>query len=220
MTAALLLFFAVSALLFWLILFPQYIFCELFELTDKGGTEGIQLAKRQRQFNLFFELPLFLLFRLPKSFWRKGKKIFSSSMSCCYKIPHYAGIVGGKIPTRLYLGTPSTQLTLSFPWQRPLQAPDDECGSVSNFIYCNDESCPSLAIELHAPGLHITGEQVQMYELSALPAVYHWEISADKAGKYHVEIIARLHITPDRKPIKVVSQHKIKVVKIPFLTSR
>jgi hypothetical protein len=202
-----------------LILFPQYISCELFALTDKGGIEGVQLAKRQRHVNLFFELPLFLLVRLPKSLWRKAKKMFSSSMSCCYKIPHYAGIVGGKVPTRLYIGT-SAQLVLSFPWQKPLQSLDDECGSISNFIYCNEESCPSLEIEIQAPGLHIADKQVQIYELSSLPAVYHWEISVDKAGRYPVQIIARLYISPDREPIHVVSRHEIKAIKIPFLNSR
>lgn len=214
---SLLIICAALACIFWLIAFPQYILCEVFELNDKGAAGGVKIRKRKRRMLLLKELLLFLFCRLPGSLRRKIKKRFSSGMTCCYQIPHYSGIVGGKIPAWFHVGG-TAKLTLSFPWKRPLQNEDDECGSVSSFIYCNESSCPSLEIEVEAEGLQIEGERRQMYELSALPAVYRWTFSADKAGAFIVKITAKLHISPDAEPLYAVAAQRIRVLRLPFLS--
>ncbi|MCW5198565.1 hypothetical protein VU06_02310, partial [Desulfobulbus sp. F3] len=184
-TVVLLIICAALACAFWLIAFPQYILCEVFELNDKGKAGGVKISKRKRRVLLLKELPLFLFCRLPDRLRRKIENKFSSGMICCYRVPHYSDIVGGKIPAWFYVGG-TAELTLSFPWKKPLQSEDDECGSVSSFIYCNESSCPSLEIEIEAEGLLIDGERRQIYELSALPALYRWNFSADKTGTFIV----------------------------------
>lgn len=199
-----------------LIAYPQHIFCEVFELNDSGTAEGVKISKQKRRVLLFKELPLFLFCRLPEILRRKMKKKFSSGMTCCYQVPHYSDIVGGKIPAWFYVGSTS-QLTLSFPWRSPLYREDDECGSVSSFIYCNQVYCPSLEIEVEAEGLRINGERRQIYELSALPAVYHWTFSADKAGTFIVKITAKLHTSPDAGPVYAVAAQPVRVLRLPLL---
>ncbi|MGR0480164.1 MAG: hypothetical protein ACTFAL_01830 [Candidatus Electronema sp. V4] len=214
---SLLIICAALACILWLIAFPQYILCEVFELNDKGAAGGVKIRKRKRRVLLLKELPLFLFCRLPDSLRRKIKKIFSSGMTCCYQLPHYSDMVGGKIPAWFHVGS-TAQLTLYFPWKKPLHSEDKECGSVSSFIYCNHASCPSLEIEIEAEGLRIDGERRQMYELSALPAVYRWNFSADKAGTFIVKIIAKLHTSPDAEPIYAVAAQRIRVLRLPFLS--
>jgi hypothetical protein len=217
MAAILLLICAALACVLWLIAFPQHILCELFELNDNGAADGVKIIKRKRRVYLFKELPLFLFYRLPKNALLKIRKKFSSGMTCCYRVPHYSDIVGGKIPAWFHVGG-SAHLTLSFPWKSPLQSDDDECGSVSSFIYCNESSCPSLEIEIEADGLRIDGERRQMYELSALPAVYRWNFSADKAGTFIVKITAKLRTSPDAEPVCAVAAHRLRVLRLPFLS--
>ena len=215
---SLLIICAALACIFWLIAFPQHILCEVFELNDKGAAGGVKIRKRKHRVLLLKELPLFLFCRLPGSLRRKIKKRFSSGMTCCYQVPHYSDMVGGKIPAWFHVGR-TAQLTLSFPWKKPLQSEDEECGSVSSFIYCNQVYCPSLEIEVEAEGLRIDGERRQMYELSALPAVYRWIFSADKAGTFIVKITAKLHISPDVEPIYAVAAQRIRVLRLPFLST-
>jgi len=205
------------AFCFWIISAPQFILCELFELTDKGAAGRMKIAKRKHRLLLIKELPFFFCCRLPVSLRRKIKKKFSSGMICCYQVPHCSDIVGGKIPVWFYVGG-TAPLTLSFPWKRPLQGGKDECGCVSSFIYCNEASCPSLKIEIEVEGMQVDGGQRQMYELSALPAVYRWNFSADKAGVFILKITAKLYASPDAEPVCAVAAQKIRVVKIPFLT--
>lgn len=216
MTAVLLLICAAAGIIL-LIAFPQYIFCEIFELNDTGAAGGVKISKRKRRVLLLKELLLFLFCRLPDRLRRKIKKKFSSGMICCYKVPHYSDMVGGKIPAWFYVGG-TAQLTLSFPWKMPLQSDDDECGSVSSFIYCNNASCPSLEIEIEAEGLRIDGERRQIYELSTLPAVYRWTFSADRTGAFIVKITAKLHTHPDAEPIYAVAAQRIRVLRLPFLS--
>lgn len=216
-TAVLLIIFVSATLLFWLIAVPQYILCEVFELNDKGAAGGVKISKQKRRVLLLKELPFFLCCRLPRSLWLKIRKKFSSGMSCCYQVPHYSDTIGGIIPAWFYVGG-AAQLTLSFPWKKPLQGKEDECGSVSSFIYCNESSCPSLEIELEAEGLRIDGERRQMYELSALPAVYRWNCSADKAGSFIVKITAKLYDSPDAEPVYAVAAQRIRVLHLPFLS--
>ena len=213
---AVLLIICLAAGIILLIAYPQHIFCEVFELNDGGTAEGVKISKRKRRMLLIKELPLFLFCRLPEILRRKMKKKFSSGMTCCYRIPHYSDVVGGKIPSWFYVGGTS-HLTLSFPWRSPLHREEDECGSVSSFIYCNHISCPSLEIEVEAEGLRIDGEQQQIYELSALPAVYRWTFFADKAGTFIVKITAKLRTSPDAEPVYAVAAQPVRVLRLPLL---
>ncbi len=215
---ALLLISAALACALWLLASPQFILCEVFELNDNSGAGEVKISKRKRQAYLFKELPIFLFCRMPAIVWRTIRQKFSSGMICCYRVPHYSDIVGGKIPVWFYVGG-SAQLMLSFPWKKPLQEGGDECGSVSSFIYCNELSCPLLEIEIEAEGLQIDGGRRQIYELNALPAVYRWNFSADNAGTFIVKITAKLHTSPDAKPLCAVAAHRIRVLRLPFLTT-
>lgn len=215
---SLLIICAALACVFGLIAFPQHILCEVFELNDKGAAGGMKIRKRKRRVLLLKELPLFLFCRLPGSLRRKIKKRFFSGMTCCYQVPHYSDMVGGKIPAWFHVHR-TAQLTLSFPWKKPLQSEDEECGNVSSFIYCNQVYCPFLEIEVEAEGLRIDGERQQIYELSALPAVYRWTFSADKAGTFIVKITAKLHTSPDAEPIYAVAAQRIRVLRLPFLSA-
>jgi hypothetical protein len=141
--AILLLLCAALACVLWLIAFPQYILCEVFELNDKGAAGGMKITKRKRRVYLFKELPLFLFCRLPGDVRRMIRKKFPSGIACCYRVPHYSDMIGGKIPAWFRVGS-AAQITLSFPWTKPLQSKEDECGSVSSFMYCNESSCPSF----------------------------------------------------------------------------
>jgi hypothetical protein len=75
-----------------------------------------------------------------------------------------------------------------------------------------------LEIENEADGLRIDGGRRQIYELSALPAVYRWNFSADKPGTFIVKITAKLHTKPDAKPLCAVAAHRIRVLRLPFLS--
>uniref|UniRef100_UPI003AA91BD7 hypothetical protein n=1 Tax=Candidatus Electronema sp. TJ TaxID=3401573 RepID=UPI003AA91BD7 len=172
---------------------------------------------RKRRVLILKELPLFLFCRLPSIVRRKINKQFASGMTCCYRVPHYSDMVGGKIPAWFYVGR-NAQLILSFPWNRPLHCEEeDECGSVSSFIYCNHVSCPSLEIEIEAEGLQIDGERRQIYELSTLPAVYRWNFSADNSGTFIIKITAKLHASPDGEPVHAFAAQRIRVLQLPFL---
>jgi hypothetical protein len=218
MIAALLIISALACAL-WLLARPQSMHCELFELSDKGGAEGMSIVKRKRPVHLLRELPLFLCWRLPNTLWRKGRQRFSSGLACCYKVPHYSDVLGGKIPVWLHVGD-TAQLLLSFPWQKPYQDEGDDCGTVSNFIYCNEASCPSLEVELEAPGMRVIGQQAQRHELSRLPAVYRWELSADKPGRFVIRMTATLHADAEDMPLRAVAAHHVRVIQLPFLTGR
>lgn len=209
---------AIAFVCFFRIVAKQYYFYEIAELSIRGWDERLKIAERKRQFKILFEFLSFLLLWLP----RRGLRIIRAILEygiCYCKIPHYYGIVGGKIPKRLYEGD-SAQIVLTFPWERPFKNDEEQFGSITYFMHGDNSAYPSLEIELQAAGLNIAGEQTQNRSIRALPAVYTWNILAEKSGNFELGIITRFYSRPDYPPTSVVSIYKIRVTKIAFFTSR
>jgi hypothetical protein len=202
---------AIAFLYFWRKVAKQSCFYEIATLASKSRIEMLQLAERKRQFNLVFE---FLFFKIIGPILMSG---VSASIESLFGV--YYGIVGGRIPKQLYEGD-SAQIVLTFPWEKPFKSDEVQFRSITYLMRENDSAYPSLEIELQAAGFHISGEQTQNYALHSLPAVYAWNISAEKSGNFEIGIIIRLYSRANYPPVSVVSTHRIRVAKIAFLTSR
>jgi hypothetical protein len=133
--------------------------------------------------------------------------------------PYFSGIVGGKIPTKLYEGD-SAQMVLKFPWNKPFNKGERQFFSVEYFFNHHKSDAPSLEIEVQAAGLEVKGEPVQRYSLLSLPVVYTWNIAAKNSGEYEMGIVMRFYGHPGNPPTMTVSTHKIKIAKIDSLTKR
>jgi hypothetical protein len=144
-----------------------------------------------------------------------GPRLYSSRS--CFR--YFSGRLGGKFPKRIYEGD-SAQIILVFPWERPFSQDDQQLGEISFWMRSYNLKYPSLEVELQAAGLKISGDQQQNRVLRSLPAVYTWNVSAEKSGHYEVGIVTRFYDTEDVPPRSFVSTHKILVAKIGNLTGR
>ena len=127
------------------------------------------------------------------------------------------GLLGGRLPSKMYVGN-SAQITLMFPWESHQKG--SNLGEISYLFDASQAQPPSLELELQAAAFAVDGDKIQRYELRKLPLIFNWNIAAERSGEFEIGFITRVYQSPDEDPQIATMNHRLRVVKLGFLTAQ
>lgn len=128
-----------------------------------------------------------------------------------------SGLLGGQLPSKMYVGN-SAQINLMFPWES--QQEGSSLGEIRYLFDVSQLQLPSLELELQAAAFAVDGDKIQRYELHQLPLTFSWNIAAKSSGDFEIGFVTRVYQGPDQDPQVATMNHRLRVVKLGFLTAQ